>query len=189
MVLPSLADILLVIVLIVPGFVAYILFKKVAMREKKTSDFEATIWSLATSLIIYAFFAYITNLYNIDLIRDDILIPNNIVLIFGLASALGISSGVLSRILFRRGYRSGDCWEECMRSATKKGSYVLAYTSDGKEYKGELFLAGAAEAPREITLKNPKMILRDSEGFVQNEFRIGDVLLLSETDVLRVVFL
>jgi len=189
LVLPSLADVLLVVVLVVPGFVSYILFKKVAMKEKRTTDFEATIWSLATSLVVYAIFAYITGLYNIDLIRDNILVPNNILLIFGLALVFGGSFGILARVLFRRGYHSGDCWEECAKAAASIGSFVLIYTSDGKEYKGELMRAGISEAPREIVLKEPKMIFRDSKGFVVNEFNVGTTMLFNEKDILRVAFL
>lgn len=189
MVVPSLADILLVVVLLVPGFVTIILFKKIAMREKKLTDFETTVWSLSASLAVYAVFGYITGLDNIDLIRENIFIPVNIVLLFGLATIFGGCFGAMSRMLFRRGYRSGDCWEACFKSAAAKGSYILVYTADGKEYMGELFLAGVSESSKEITLRNPTVILRDSEGYVLSDFEIGKNILFKESDVRRVVFL
>jgi len=189
LVLPSLADIVLVVVLLVPGFLTVILFKKIAMREKKLTDFEATIWSLVTSLVIYAIFGHITGLQNIDSIRENILVPGNIGLIFALAVSFGGGLGILSRALFRRGYRSGDCWEACLKSAAAKGSHLLVYTVDGKEYMGELCLGGISEAPKEIVLRNPKVILRDSKGFVLDNYEVGNNILFKENDVLRVAFL
>lgn len=189
MALPSLADILLVVVLLVPGFVAFILFKKIGIREKQPSDFEATIWSLFVSLVIYAVFGFITGLSNIDVIRDNIFIPFNIALIFGLAILFGGSFGILARLLFRRGYQTGDCWEACIKSAARQGSYVLVYTADGKEYKGELWLGGVSEAPKEIVLRNPKVVLRDSNWNITDEFGTGSAIFFNENDIRRIVFL
>lgn len=189
MVLPSLADILLVVVLLVPGFITIILFKKIAMREKKLTDFETTVWSLSASLAVYAVFGYITGLDDIDLIRENIFMPVNITLLFGLAIAFGGCFGAISRVLSRRGYRSGDCWEACFKSAAAEGSYVLVYTADGKEYMGELCFAGVSESSKEITLRNPTVVLRDSEGCVLGDFEIGKNILFKENDVRRVVFL
>lgn len=189
MALPSLADILLVVVLLVPGFVAFILFKKIAMREKQPTDFEATVWSLSISLAIYALFGYVTGLNNIDLIRDNIFIPYYIALIFGFAFAFGGVSGGVARYFFRRGYQSGDCWNACLKSAANKGTYILIFTSDGKEYKGELRRAGASEAPKEIVINHPKMIVRDSDCDVREELQMGETMLFNETDIKRVVFL
>ena len=189
MVLPSLADIILVVVLLVPGFLTIALFKKIAIREGKLNDFETTIWSLVASLAIYIVFGYLTGIHNIDLIRENILMPTNLILLFGLALTFGGCFGGLSRLLFRRGYQSGDCWEACFISAAKKGSYVLVYTIDGKEYIGELCLAGVSGSPREIVLKNPRVILRDSEWAVMDDFEMGNNILFKENDVRRVVFL
>lgn len=189
MALPSLADILLVVVLLVPGFVAFSLFKKIGIREKQPSDFETTIWSLFASLAIYAVFSYITGLSDIDLIRDNVFIPSNIALIYGLAVAVGGVFGFLARKFFRRGYQAGTCWEACIKSAAQQGSYLLVYTPDGKEYKGELWLGGVSEAAKEIALKNPKVILRNSNWDIVNEFEIGSVIFFNERDIRRIVFL
>ncbi len=189
MALPSLADIVLVVVLLVPGFVAFILFRKIAIREKQPSDFEATVWSLFISLAIYAVFGFATGLNNFDLIRDNIFVPYYLAIIFGLAFGFGVVPGITARVLFRRGIRSGDCWESCLRSGSQKGGYVLIFTSDGKEYKGELRLAGYSEAPKEIVISNPKMILRDPDWDVKQELSMGETILFKEDDVKRVVFL
>ena len=122
MALPSLEDIVFIIVLIVPGFFAFILFKKIGMREKQVSEFESTIWSLFASLAIYAVFGYFTGIFNLDSIRENILNPINIASIFALAIAFGGGFGLLVRLLFRRGFKSGACWETCIKAAWTRKS-------------------------------------------------------------------
>jgi len=189
LILPSLADILLVVVLLVPGFVSFIIFKKLALRQQKTTDLETTVYSLFASLMILAVFGQITNINNIDSIRDNIFIPNNLALIFVLSIIPSALFGYVSRRLFRRGYSEGDCWAKCFEATRKIGSYVLAYTSDEKEYKGELCMAGMAEAKREIVLNHPKIILRDPQFKILDEIEIGEVILFNEKDIRRIVFL
>jgi hypothetical protein len=187
--LPSLEDVVFVIVLLVPGFFAFMLFKKIGMRERQVSEFESTVWSLFVSLGIYAIFGYITGLFNLDLIRENILNPANLALIFGLALVLGGGFGLAARRLFRQRYKAGDCWEVCVKEAAERGSYVLVYTSNNEEYKGELLFGSVSEAPKEIVLKNPKLIVRDSDLNVKTEFEIGKTMLFNESDIRRVVFL
>lgn len=189
MALPSLEDVVFIIVLLVPGFFAFMLFKKIGIREKQVSEFESTVWSLFASLAIYAIFGYFTGLFNLDSIRENILNPTNIASIFGLALVLGGGLGLAARLLFRQGYKAGDCWEACVKAAADKGSYVLVYTSNGEEYKGELLLGSVAEAPKEIVIKNPKLIVRDSDWRVKTEFEIGKAMVFNESDIRRIVFL
>lgn len=187
--LPSLEDIVFIIILLVPGFFAFMLFKKIGIRERQVSEFESTIWSLFASLAIYAVFGYFAGFFNLDLIRENILNPVNIASIFGLAIVLGGSSGLVVRLLFRRGYQAGDCWEACVKAAGKKGSHVLVYASNNEEYKGELIAGGVSEAAREIVIKNPKLIVRDSDLSVKTQFEIGKTMVFKETDIRRIVFL
>lgn len=189
MALPSLEEVVFVIVLLIPGFFAFMLFKKIGIREKQVSEFESTVWSLFASLAIYAIFGYFAGFFSLDIIKENILNPMNIASIFGIAAILGGGSGLAARLLFRRGYKAGDCWETCVKAAAKKGSYVLVYTSNNEEYKGELLAGGVSEAPREIVIKNPKRILRDSKLAVKTEFETGRTMLLNESDIRRIVFL
>ena len=188
--LPSLADILLVVVLLVPGFIAFIIFKKIAIRHAKLSDLEITIYSLLCSLMIYVVFGFITGVTNIDEIRDNIFIPQNLFLILAFAVVPGIGIGYLARVLFRRGISEGDCWEKCFAATRKCGSHALIYTTDGKEYKGVVCIAGIGEdSPKEVVLNNPKLILRDKNFRILSEIINGKVMLFKESDVRRVVFL
>jgi len=186
--LPSLEDIVFIIVLLVPGFFALVLFKKIGMREKQISDYESTIWSLFASLGIYAIFGYFTGMLNLNSVRDNILNPFNIASVFGLAIAFGGGFGLLARLMFRQRYVAGDCWETCMKAAASMGSYVLVYTSNNEEYKGELLFGSVSEAQKEIVLRNPKLISRDSDLRIKSELEMGRTILFNERDILRIVF-
>ena len=76
--LPSLADVILVIVLLIPGFIALSLFRWFAILERKLSDYQLIIWSLFFSLFIYAIFSWHTGISSIDSMRDSMLIPGNL---------------------------------------------------------------------------------------------------------------
>lgn len=69
--LPSLADILIVIILIIPGFITFYIITKISVIEQKFSDFETTIWSIFLSLFIYIPFSFLIGVSSIDAIRDD----------------------------------------------------------------------------------------------------------------------
>jgi len=187
--LPSLADILFIIVLLVPGFISFNIFKKIALRQQKMTDFETTIYSLFASLLIFAIFGQITGIYNIDTIKENIFKPDNLTIILLLSTIPSAFLGYISRKKFRYGYLEGDCWKKCFEATRKNGSYVLIYTSDEKEYKGELCIMGVEEAKKDIVLNHPKIILRNTKFEILNEVENGEVILFNEKDIRRIVFL
>jgi len=189
MALPSLADVVMVIVLLLPGFVSFIVFKWISIVERKFSDFEMIVASLFCSLLIYAVFSAITGISDIDSIRDAVFLPNNVALIMGLSLVFGIIPGVIVKHSLRRRIARGDCWDVCMGRANKKNSWVIVYTKDGLEYKGILHVYGAkGERPRELVIEKPKQILRDKSGKVSNQVEMGSELLFLQDDIRRIVF-
>jgi hypothetical protein len=187
--LPSLQDIVFIFVLLVPGFFAFVLFRKIALREGEVSEFESVVWSLFASLGIYSVFGLFTGFFNLTLVEANILNPLYVASIFGLASAFGVGFGLLARFLFRRSIKEGDCWQTCMKAAAEKGSYLLVYTSNNEEYKGELLLASVFDTPKEIAIGNPKLIIRDKNQKVKAELKVGEVLFFNESDIRRVAYL
>jgi hypothetical protein len=189
--LPSLVDVFTVIVLVLPGFVSFVLFNWISIVERKFSDFEKIVGSLFMSLLIYAVFSFITGINNINTIRDLIFLPNNLAIILLLSLILGVTPGIITRYAFRQQVVRGDCWDVCMNRAIKnKNFWVLVYTELGSEYKGRLHLFGTeGEHKHEIVLEKPKLIIRNEEGKVDKEFQIGSELLFLQKDVRRIVFL
>ena len=188
MALPSLADVIFVIVLLVPGFIALTIFRWLAILEKKLSEYLLVLWSLFFSLFIYAIFSWLTGISDIDSIRDSILLPENLATILALGLAFGAIPGIVVRLVFRKHFVRGDCWEASMKQASKKGCWVIVYTNDGREYKGILHYSGGGESPREISIRRPKIVLRDDEWKVSKEVKMGKEIFFQERDVQRIVF-
>lgn len=191
MALPSLADVVMVIVLLLPGFISLVLFKWISIIERKLSDFETVVWSLFISLLIYTVFSAITGISDVDSIRDGIFLPNNLMLILGLSLTFGFLPGVLLRYGFRKRIVRGDCWNVCMaRVKSKKSPWVIVYTEKGLEYKGRLHIFGTeGEHPRELVIEKPKLIQRNNEGKVLKEIKMGSEILFLQKDIRRIVFL
>ena len=185
--LPSLADTLLVLVILIPGFLACSLFRWLSKYERKISDNQLVLWSLACSLLIYTIFAHYTGVSNIDEIRDTIFVPRHLISTLSMGVLFGGIPGIINRKL-RENIRTDDCWEISMVEAGKTGSWVMVYTDDGHEYLGTLHYSGIGEEPREITIRRPTRIIRDDDGKVKREFDVGKEILFREDDVKRVVF-
>lgn len=188
MALPSLSDVVLVIVLLVPGFIAIVLFRWLAIFEKKLTDFNLVVSSIFLSLLIYSIMGWHTGNYNFDAIRDSILLPENLFKILGLSLLLGVVPGLLVRGVLRRTYVRGDCWEASMNAASEEGSWVIIHTSDGNEYKGILHYTSTSGFQKELSIRNPKCIIRNSEGYLAEEVDIGKEIFFTERNIARIVF-
>lgn len=186
--LPSLADVILVIIIIMPGFISLCLFRWLAVYERKISNNELTLMSLVCSFFIYGIFSYLTGISDIDKFRDNIFVPHNLLLILLLGIVIGGTPGIIIRHFYRKNVLTGDCWEIAMKVASRKGSWIIVYTDDGNEYMGTLHYSGSGEDPREISIRNPTMIIRNNSGEIENEFEWGKEIFFTTDDIKRVVF-
>ena len=191
MALPSIIDVFTVVVLLIPGFIALVIFKWVSMVERKFSEFEMIVWSLFISLFIYAVFSLITGINNIDSIRDAIFLPSNLSILMGLSLVFGLAPSLVTRRVLRQRFVRGDCWNVCMNRMDKQGHYwVIVHTEKGLEYKGRTHVYGTeGENNRELVIDNPKLIIRDEKGKVIEEKPMGAEILFLQNDIKRVVFL
>lgn len=188
MVLPSLADAVLVITLLLPGFISLVLFRRISVIQKKMSDFELVIWSLFVSVLIYSVFSLFTGITNLDSLRDKFLFSENLAFLFGLSLIFGTIPGLIVKKGFRRNVVMGSCWTLSLKNASKRISWVLVYTQDECEYKGQLHYSGGEETPHGITIRKPRLILRDDNWKVTKEIKMGEEILFGETDIKRIVF-
>jgi len=186
----SLAEVLIIIILVVPGFISFFLINWIALIERKHTSFEITVWSLALSVVIYAIFSSFADIGNFDDLREKIFSASYIVPLMILAVAIGVFIGELFRCVGWRGVRkiSGSCWDRAFEKVGKKGGYLIVYTRNGLEYKGELHYSGIGIGPRDLTLRNPKLIIRDKNLKVLDEIEMGREILFTEKDVQRVTF-
>jgi hypothetical protein len=191
MAIPSLLDVVTVVVILLPGFISFVLFKWISIIERKFSEFEMIVWSLFMSLIIYALFSSITGINNIDSIRDSIFMPINLTIVMSLSLLFGIVPSLVTRVLFRERVTRGDCWDTCMRNMEKMKHYwVIVHTEKGLEYKGRTHVYGTeGENNRELVIEEPKLIIRDDEGKVIKELPMGAEILFLQNDIKHIVFL
>lgn len=183
MVLPSIADVLIVVVLLALGFVAFFLIRYLSAVGRKFSDLETTIWSVFLSFVIYVPLSITIGVSDLDAIRDKIFQPANFLVLMGYTLLVGAVSGVVVRGL-RPGMLRGDAWNTAFSRVTRRGGeYAIIYTDNGLEYKGIVHLSGAEEDSKELSLKMPKLILRDPSWKVQDEIPMGEEILFTEKDV------
>ena len=189
MALPSLLDIITVIVLIAPGFLSFIIIKALIPTKRKTfSDFELTLYSLLYALPIITSYGLATGVRDIDSIKDSLFDFWNLAMLLGLAFLWGAIPGGIAKLLTRGEYVLSNCWDEFWERLAE-GAYVLVYTEDGREYKGWIQYADKSEEKSELILADPKLILRDSDWKIVNEIEMGLGLLFTERDIRRVVSL
>jgi len=188
MVLPSLADVLIIVILLVPGFITFFIIRRIGVVGGTLSDLETTLWSVFFSMIILVPFSAITQLDTIDKIRDGIFIPLNTFILLAIATGGGFLVGIITK-QFRKNYYHGGAWENIMRNYAKGGSWITVFTKTGDEYNGQYNLASMEEEEkREIIMSKPIQIIRDSDKKIINEIKWGEEMIFTEDDIARVLF-
>lgn len=192
MALPSLLDALIVITLLLPGFVAFHLFRFLAVFERKLEEYETVIWSLLWSLAVYAIFALTTGVRDLDALRERVFEPSSLTLLTAATLLLGFLPGTIWHLVFNRGTRPfrGDPWDLFFVDVAKVGGRdLVVLTQDGREFQGWGSLVGKEDNRREIVIMEPVMVLRGSSGDVVKEIPYGEQMLFTERDVSRVAML
>jgi len=188
--LPSLADALVIIILLVPGFVAAKVFARITAFDRELSDFDMTVLSFVASLIVYVPFSYLTSLDSVDKIRQAVLMPQSILLLLSLSVAIGFFPGLVVKRLFRHGYHPGTVWDSIVRNIKpKEPVFVLVHTAMGQEIMGQLDSIGTGDSPKELRLLQPKMVIRNKNYEAVKELRLGKQMFISEKDIQSIAFL
>jgi hypothetical protein len=187
--LPSLADALVIVVLIVPGFVVVRLFTWVTALDRKFSDFNITVLSFIASLIVYVPFSYITSLDSIDKIRNGVFMPQTMSILLLLSLVIGLFPGLVVKLVFRRRYYYGTVWNSIAKGLPEKDVYVLVHTTLGQEIMGRIDSIGTGDTSKDVRLFDPKLIIRDKSSNAKKQMRLGKEMYLSEKDISSIAFL
>jgi hypothetical protein len=171
LVLPSLADTLIIIIFIIPGFLAFYIFRWIGAYGKDYSEFEITTWSLIFSVVIIFGFTIFTGLTDIDSIRDEFFYHENFAIFFR---------------IFRKGHVLSDPWEIAIKEH-KSGSWLLVYTKNGQEYRGWYRVAGITR--HSLAIDNVTQFIRSQSGDITKELKLEGLLLFNDDDIARVVFI
>jgi Family of unknown function (DUF6338) len=153
MVLPTVADALFIIVLLIPGFIAFYITKRLGSFVSPMSEFETTVWSLVFSTIILFFFVTITQLSDLDKRRQYFFVPINFGILFLLTAGVGVIGGWIFH-RFRKSRTIEDSWNYALMLHGKytnkhsgpeqkdnKKLIVTVYTKDDKSFVGHLYHA------------------------------------------------
>ena len=181
--IPSLTELYTVIILLVPGFIAFRIFSWKANYEFFFTDLQTTLFSLIFSVVIFLPFAAIWNFQSITDLETRILKGEILASYFALAIVVGYLSGEITYRKYRKNIATGSVW---IRFANKNvGDWVLLYTTDGEIYKGWIKTISSHDRhKREIELEEPKILT--------DEIRwktYGKSTLFLEHDIKRIVVL
>jgi hypothetical protein len=187
--LPSLADALILVVLIVPGFITVKVFAWIAAYDRKLSEFDMTVLSFIASLIVYLPFSLITSLDSIDKIRAAVLMPQTVATLLSLSVVIGLFPGWVMKRLFRARYFYGPVWDSIASQLPEKDTFVLVHTVLGQEIMGNLHSIGTGGSPKDVRLVQPEMIIRDKSYNAIKKIRLGREMFVSEKDVESIAFL
>jgi hypothetical protein len=170
--IPKLEDILTAIFLLIPGFISFVIARKLASVETKFSDFEITVISIFLSLVNYVPFRLLINAENMEDIRRAILEdPLKLGQLIIITTVIGLTVGGLFKLIFRQSKSAGTLWNLILSRAgrlgrlDKKGVWVIVVTEKG-EYAGQLVAFGQSKETeeREILIRKPALIKRGTSG-------------------------
>ncbi|WP_428326672.1 DUF6338 family protein [Nitrosopumilus sp.] len=186
MALPSLADALIVVILLIPGFITFTIIRWLGHYGNKQTEFKITISSFSLSMVIIFFYTLITGITSLDILRDKFFIPTNFLILFGITLAVGFGVGMILRRRRSNRFRL-DTWE---KTATEydNAPWIIVITIAGTEYKGRLFRLDV-EDKKDIVIVNPKQIIRDEKNEITSEIEFGEKMFFHERDIARIAFL
>lgn len=184
----SAEEVYLIMLLIFPGFIANSAYRKISIREKKETNFETIIWSIAFGVLTYSVIFSITGIMKLEDMIAKIYDPIFLNEIMWTPLILGVATGYIGRLFNRGNIYPKDCWILFQKKLAKRGSWVSIYTKDGKEYKGYLNYVGREESDKELIITNPKLIIRDKKYNTESEVKLGAELLFTKDDIARIVF-
>lgn len=190
--LPSFPDIFLIILIVIPGYISVRIFRKIGGLRRIISDTELLYTSLIYSIIIYTILGWYFQLNDYDSLKAELLKPYNIPKVLATTIIVGV---ILGAIVFTwriiNNIVPEDCWTSIIYEYNKKYDdiWVIVYSSDGKEYKGSIGYWGIGQDSKEITIVEPYRILRDEKFKKIEDVYLGEEMLFTEKDILRVLFM
>lgn len=193
----SAEELIVALILIVPGFISVNLIIHLFGTSQKFSEFEKSSWSLFFSFIIDSLFLWHRGLDTVEEIRGFgilFLEVGNIAELFLISitlsflCALFLRTGILNLFhstvwLFskRKNYVQSP-WDILLRN-----SDWIIVTSDKIEYFGWVVAYSTHDQKSELILGRPRIIVRDDQGYVFYNIPCGEQLFIPESKIDKVV--
>jgi len=160
----TLVEIVVAILILVPGFIAFQIFKSIYVLEREYSDLETIIWSVFASYVIYIPFGLLTGLESIDKLTLSFLSIQNLALLMTVATVPAVAVASALKRIFKRDVVKGDLWDFLMDkiAATQDPIYALIHTKTNKEFYGQVARFGMSPSQRDLIIKEPELLIRDT---------------------------
>ena len=193
--LPS-TSLLYALLILVPGFLSYKIARKIGRVTTPVDRFDKIIYTVIGSgtsfslvTLIYAYQASST----ISNLTDNSF--SIIELGLGYLSMLLISSliGTLIGVIINSGLNHGEdirintAWQ-IISESKREPAKVRVIMNNGCEIWGEIRISDSEPHGQDLFIKYPMKIVRDDDGEIKNEVKIGEYAFLYQSDVSHVYF-
>lgn len=186
------SDIGFFILYITPGFITLEIYEKLALIDRELKYYEKMIWSLIVSTAIYFPYSFFRGIKTFDEVRAHILIFQNLLvtMIFGII--LGVTLGVLNRLVLQKDIVEGNAWDLSFTMQRHDNANISIITNEEnkeREYFGQVLLVSLGDTPKEILIANVKLVKRDADYAVEELIDLGGDLLISGDLIQNILFL
>lgn len=184
-------EIFIAAILILPGFLAINIIRKISIYEGKIPAQEYYFWSLFLSIIIFIIFSFLTGIDSIQEFENLILNYETILLLFFISIILGGIVGYLVKKIVHGEFNvlPEQVWSITLKRLNKnEGKFVTIFTSANSEFSGRIRIYSAREdSPKEILIEDPIQIIRNEKMEVISEIEWGKEILFTEGDINRII--
>lgn len=185
-------EILLAIILILPGFLSVYLIRKISVQDEKLPDQEFYFWSLLLSVITFTIFSFLMGIKSLEQIEKLIFDYQKVISLYLIAIIVGSVFGFITKWIVHGDYeaRSGQVWSIALKKLNKEeGRFITILTTDNLEFSGKIRIYSTREdSPREILIEEPIQIIRNEKMVAIDEIEWGKEIIFTEGDIRRIVF-
>ena len=161
--LGSASEIWVLIVLIIPGFIAFKIIDWIIRTGKDFGQFQSTLYSLALSLGIFFVVASMVNATNpsgtpfdsLQQIRSSSTDPVFVATMFGFGVLFGLIGGGITKLVARKNF-SRNAWDQF--ADRNLGEWVVLHVSEGtseKKYSGWVRTISTGKEKKDVVLGSP----------------------------------
>lgn len=185
-------EILLAVILILPGFLSGYLIRKISVQDEKLQDQEFYFWSLLLSVITFTIFSFLIGIKSFEEIEKLIFDYQKVIFLYLIAIIVGCVFGFITKSILHGDYEalSGQVWSIALkRLNAEEGKFITIFTTDNLEFSGKIRIYSTREdSPREILIEDTIQIIRNKKMEAIEEVEWGKEILFTEGDIRRIIF-
>lgn len=185
-------EILLAVILVLPGFLSVYLIRKISVQDEKLQDQEFYFWSLFLSVIIFIIFSILIGIKSFEEVEKLIFDYQKVIFLYLIAIIVGSVFGFITKWRLHGDYEAlyGQVWSIALKRLNEEeGKFITIFTTDNLEFSGKIRIYSTREdSPREILIEEPIQIIRNEKMEDIDEIEWGKEILFTEGDIRRIVF-